>query len=158
MKWKTSTTVFALTAVVAAILLAWHWLDLPSSAPAHSEAEVIVYKDPQCGCCEKWVEHLRQNGFRVTTHNDLHVDKIKSAQGVPRELGACHTAIVQGYIVEGHVPADTVRRLLRERPAIKGIAVAGMPIGSPGMEGPNPQPYNVISFDANGKTDVYERH
>jgi hypothetical protein len=158
MKWKTSTSVFVVAAVVAATIVAWHWLDVPSAVPTPAVADVIVYKDPQCGCCNKWVDHLRRNGFHVTTQNDLHVDKIKSAQGIPAELGACHTAIVEGYVVEGHVPADTIKRLLRERPAIKGIAVAGMPAGSPGMEGPYHQRYNVMSFDASGKTEIYEKH
>lgn len=158
MKWKIATTVFALTAVIVAIIVAWHWLDFASAVSTPAVADVIVYKDPNCGCCNKWVEHLREHGFNVTAQNDSRVDKIKAARGVPPELGACHTAIVQGYVVEGHVPADTINRLLRERPAIKGIAVAGMPAGWPGMEGPYYESYNVMSFDANGKAEIYKRH
>lgn len=86
-----------------------------------------------------------------------HLAPVKAEHGVPRELEACHTAIVDGYVVEGHVPADVVRRLLEERPDVRGVAVPGMPIGAPGMDGPNPQPYNVYTFDAGGNAVVYER-
>jgi hypothetical protein len=119
-------------------------------------ADMTVYKDAQCGCCTKWVEHLRANGFNVTTHNEMWMDRIKSTHGVPAQLASCHTAIVDGYVVEGHVPADVIKRLLRERPAVKGIAVPGMPAGSPGMEGPRAQRYDILSFDAQGKTKVYD--
>ena len=121
---------------------------------------VEVFKTPTCGCCSKWVEHLRTNGFtvRTTDLNDLH--QIKSSRGIPAELQSCHTAIVGGYVVEGHVPATDVQRLLKEKPAVVGIAVGGMPVGSPGMEFRDlkPQAYNVMSFDKAGKTAVYAKH
>lgn len=105
-----------------------------------------------------WVAHLEQSGFRVTSKDVRNVRGIKEAVGVPRQLGSCHTALVGGYVVEGHVPADDIRRLLRERPALTGIAVPGMPIGSPGMEGPNPEPYDVIGFDQNGVLTHFSAH
>lgn len=127
----------------------------PDQKPT-AAADVAVYKNAQCGCCAKWVEHLSRNGFHATTHNLASVDKIKSAHGVPVQLASCHTAVVDGYVVEGHVPADAIQRLLKERPRIKGIAVPGMPAGSPGMEGPRVQRYDIVSFDAQGRTAIYE--
>ena len=122
--------------------------------------EVVVYKSPTCGCCSGWVDHMRENGFDVRTvdlvaYNDLAAKKRE--QGVPNDLGSCHTATVGDYVVEGHVPAETVQRLLEERPDVHGVAVPGMPTGSPGMPGPNPQPYEVIAFDTTGERQVFER-
>jgi hypothetical protein len=128
---------------------------------AHAQApmpEVSVYKDPDCGCCSAWAEHMRRNGFRVATHDVRDLTPVKRKHRVPQALDACHTAIVEGYAVEGHVPADSVRRLLRERPAgVIGLAVPGMPPGSPGMESPTPQRYDVLAFDAKGRSRIYER-
>lgn len=120
-----------------------------------AQAKVVVYKTPTCGCCGKWVEHLRAAGFDVETHDLNDLSSIKSHYGVGRALASCHTAIVEGYVVEGHVPAEQVARLLEERPDVAGIAAPGMPIGSPGMEGPNPQAYDVLSFDKEGQTEVF---
>jgi hypothetical protein len=121
---------------------------------------IDVYKDPSCGCCSKWVEHLQQHDFtvRVTDTNDLGA--VKAAHGVPPQVESCHTALVGGYVVEGHVPAADIVRLLQERPAIAGIGVAGMPIGSPGMEvpGTKAQPYEVVAFDKDARTHVFARH
>jgi len=118
---------------------------------------VTVYKDPNCGCCKQWVEHMRQNGFRVEAHDTAGVDGIKDQSGVPTAARSCHTGLVGGYAIEGHVPADVIRRLLREHPAdVAGLAVPGMVTGSPGMEGPNPQHYDVIAFTKDGRTSVYE--
>jgi hypothetical protein len=119
---------------------------------------VTVYKDPSCGCCTKWVEHMRQNGFRVETHDTSGVDGVKDQAGVPGTTRSCHTGLVGGYAIEGHVPADVVRRLLREHPAdVAGLAVPGMVTGSPGMEGPAPRHYDVIAFTKDGRTSVYEK-
>ena len=121
--------------------------------------EVVVYKDPNCGCCGAWAEHMREHGFAVREIATREMALVKSEAGVPRALGSCHTATVGGYVVEGHVPAADVRRMLDERPAFAGIAVPGMPLGSPGMEGPYPpQSYEVIGFDGKGETKVYARH
>ena len=137
-----------------AVLFGWVAL---GSAWASEPALVKVYKSPTCGCCSKWIDHLRSNGFEVQATDLPDVNPLKHENGVPRRLRSCHTAFVGGYVVEGHVPAADVRRLLEERPEISGIAVPGMPIGSPGMEGPNPEHYEVLSFGAGG-TDGFAEH
>lgn len=129
-----------------------------ATTPAGIELpEVVVYKNPSCTCCGEWIAHMQRAGFPVTAHDVDNVGPVKRQHGVPQPLESCHTALVGDYIVEGHVPADVVVRMLRERPAVAGIAVAGMPVGSPGMEGPNPQPYEVMAFRAEGGWSVYER-
>lgn len=133
----------------------------PSAASATQAAAdaplLVVYKSPTCGCCKQWVEHMRQNGFNVETHDTEGVDSIKDQSSVPMAARSCHTALVGGYAIEGHVPADVVRRLLREHPAnVAGLAVPGMVTGSPGMEGPYPEHYQVIAFTKDGRTSVYE--
>ena len=128
------------------------------SAQAAKQTAIQVYKSPTCGCCSVWVEHMQQHGFtaRVTDLDDRSLDAIKTKHGVPRTAQSCHTALVGGYVVEGHVPATEVKRLLKEKPTVVGIAVAGMPLGSPGMEVPGrSQPYNVISFEKNGDVKVF---
>jgi len=139
---------------LTAALLAWVVL---GSSSAAETTEIQVYKTPTCGCCAKWVDHLRDNGFTVSVTDLKDVTPIKLENGVPRRLASCHTAIAEGYIVEGHVPAVALRRLLDERPKVSGLAVPGMPIGSPGMEGPNPERYQVLSFGAGG-TRVFSEH
>jgi len=120
---------------------------------------VTVYKHPECRCCTKWIEHLHRHDFAVQARFELKQSERQASLGVPTELRACHTAIVEGYIVEGHVPAEDVKRLLRERPKARGIAVPGMPIGSPGMEqGDRLDPYDVLLFDENGKTTIFAHH
>lgn len=118
-----------------------------------------VYKSPTCGCCSKWVEHVEQGGFivKVNELSDEALDALKSKHGIPRTAQSCHTGIVSGYVIEGHVPVTEVHRLLKEKPAVAGIAVGGMPIGSPGMEvpGQRPQTYNVVTFDKQGQLKVF---
>lgn len=116
---------------------------------------VTVYKSPTCGCCEKWVDHMRASGFRVVAHDTDDMTRIKTDLGVPDSLGSCHTAVVGGYVLEGHVPSDLVRRLLRERPVTSGLAVPGMPMGSPGMEGAYADRYDVVAYGRGG-TRVYD--
>ena len=116
---------------------------------------VLVYKTPTCGCCNGWVEHLREAGFTVDARDVRDLMSVKLDAGVPTGMTSCHTAIVDGYVVEGHVPAEHVARLVQERPDIAGIAVPGMPIGSPGMEGPNPEPYQVLAFGRDGSASVF---
>ena len=132
---------------------------LAACSPAQrvERTEVVVYRSPTCGCCAKWADHLRHAGFSVTTKDVADLQSVKLSHGVEREFASCHTAVVDGYVVEGHVPADVVQRLLEERPAIVGLTVPGMPIGSPGMEGPNPEHYEILSFDRQGRTEVYAR-
>lgn len=116
---------------------------------------VLVYKTATCGCCNGWVEHMEEAGFTVDARDVRDLMSVKRDAGVPVDHSSCHTALVDGYVVEGHVPADVVKRLLAERPELAGIAVPGMPIGSPGMEGPNPQPYRVLGFDGRGGSVIY---
>ena len=124
------------------------------------QTTVEVYKSPTCGCCSKWVDHLRSHGFTVRATNTDNIDELKTNRGIPRQVRSCHTALVGGYVVEGHVPAADVQRLLRDRPPIAGIGVPGMPIGSPGMEVPGvkAQAFDVISFAKDGSTRVFASH
>lgn len=121
---------------------------------------VQVYKSPTCGCCALWVKHLEQAGFTTRVTETEDVAKIKAQRGVPARAQSCHTAVVDGYVIEGHVPAADVQRLLKERPAVVGLAVPGMPIGSPGMEvpGQRAQPYDVVAFDKQGQMKVFASH
>lgn len=129
-----------------------------SGASRTPAAEVTVYKTPTCGCCTKWARHLEAHGFRVQTQDVADLAAVKRRLGVPREAEACHTAVVQGYVVEGHVPAEDVARLLDESPPVQGIAVPGMPKGSPGMESPHPEAYEVRVLDDTGLGGVFSRH
>jgi len=119
-----------------------------------ADPTITVSKDPSCGCCGGWVEHLRQAGFAVEVRDVSDVNRVKARLGVPSDLAACHTAEVSGYVIEGHVPALALRRFLNEKPNAKGLAVAGMPVGSPGMEVPDalPEEYSVILFGPQRRT------
>jgi hypothetical protein len=128
---------------------------LTAPALAQGPLAMTVYKSPTCGCCAKWVEHVKKAGFAVTVKDVSNVGEVKLARGLPAELASCHTAIVGDYVIEGHVPADVVQKLLKEKPTVVGIAVAGMPMGSPGMEGDRVDHYNVIAFEKDGKQRVY---
>jgi hypothetical protein len=131
----------------------------PTVVRAEVKAPLVqVYKSATCGCCSKWADHLRAAGFAVEATNVPDVNLYKLEYGVPPRLASCHTAVVEGYVVEGHVPADDVIRLLRQRPEILGIAVPGMPLGSPGMESSNPERYETIAFDAAGSQTVFAVH
>jgi hypothetical protein len=142
---------FALLAAVAAV-----WLPMQESQA--TLPEVLVYKSQYCGCCGGWIEHMEANGFQVVAQNTEEMAAVKERFGVRSEHASCHTAVVDGYVVEGHVPADDVKRLLTERPQVAGIAAPGMPIGSPGMEqGDTKQPYDVVSFGAHGEA-LFSRH
>ncbi|HJQ18985.1 MAG TPA: DUF411 domain-containing protein [Gemmatimonadaceae bacterium] len=126
-----------------------------SPAPTH----IVVYKDPNCGCCRSWVEHLRKHGFDVAVHDTSDVSGAKRTGRVPEQLVSCHTAFVNGYVVEGHVPAEDIERMLAAKPKIAGIAVPGMPAGSPGMEmGGRADHYDVMAFTRDGRTSVFARH
>jgi hypothetical protein len=126
--------------------------------PGAEQAEMVVYKSPHCGCCQVWVDYVEEAGFRVVSHDVMDVQPIKAHHGLPGHLSSCHTTLVGGYVVEGHVPADVIRRLLAERPDIAGIAVPGMPLGSPGMEVPSGRkdPYDIIAFTRDGRVSVYD--
>jgi hypothetical protein len=128
------------------------------AGPALAAGKVTVYKTPTCGCCGKWVEHMQHNGFEVESRDLQDLRMIKSMHGIPLSQQSCHTAMVDGYVVEGHVPAADVRRLLAERPDIRGLAVPGMPMGSPGMEGPRKDAYQVITLPRQGASQIFARH
>jgi hypothetical protein len=120
---------------------------------------VTVYKSEGCGCCEKWVHHLQQAGFAADVHNLDNLGPTKERVGIPPAMGSCHTGVVGGYFVEGHVPAEDIKRLLREHPDAKGLTVPAMPVGSPGMEVPGKsQPYDVFLVSKDGSTSVYAHH
>ena len=125
-------------------------LPLASSWAAEDQT-ITVHKDPNCGCCTGWVRHLQKAGFTVETIETAALDAVKTRLGVPADLAACHTAQVAEYVVEGHVPAVALKRLLSEKPNAAGLAVPGMPVGSPGMEGGTPQPYEVVLFGPTGR-------
>ncbi len=125
---------------------------------SHSK-DITVYKNPSCGCCNKWISYLKENNFNVTEKNTRDVFAVKKRLGVPEKLAACHTAVIDGYVIEGHVTASDIKRLLSLRPDVKGIAVPGMPVGTPGMEkGSSKEPYNVMTFDAQGNEEVFVKH
>lgn len=152
-----------LVLAIAGTVLMVRGADAPageSAALAAADADMVVYKSPACGCCNGWIEHMREEGYDLDAVDIVDyapMARKKAELGVPNDLGSCHTARIGGYTVEGHVPAAVVARLLRERPEdIVGISAPGMPIGSPGMEGPNPQPYDVIAFREDGSRVVYE--
>ena len=119
---------------------------------------IVVYKSPSCGCCKTWMDHLSRNGFKVTGKDMENVQPIKDDVGLPARLASCHTAIVDGYVVEGHVPAADIQRMLKERPKIVGLSAPGMPPSSPGMDQPGTVPYDVVAFDAKGNTTIYAKH
>lgn len=137
----------------------------PSKAPAAASLATalplaVVHKSPSCGCCGLWVEHLRKAGFRVEVRNADNLHPVKERVGVPYGKGSCHTAEIGGYFVEGHVPADDIKRLLAEKPDAKGLVLPGMPLGSPGMEVPSGQvqPYSVELVQRDGSTVAYAKH
>jgi hypothetical protein len=141
---------------VLALALVWG-ISLSAGVQRAAASPVIeVYKTPTCGCCSLWLDHLRQHGFEVKSTDLDDLSPLKARHGVPQTMQSCHTAVVDGYVVEGHVPATDIQRLLKERPSVAGLAVPGMPIGSPGMEvGSRVQPYDVIAFDKQGSGRVF---
>lgn len=130
---------------------------LPIASAQRALPSVAVYKSPTCDCCGEWVKHLQASGFRVRTHEVADVTPIRRRYGVPDALASCHTAVVAGYAIEGHVPAGDIKRLLREKGKVIGLSVPGMVVGSPGMEQGPPQSYATIAFDGHGSS-VYARH
>lgn len=133
---------------------------LAAAAAAGAPPHMVVWKTPACGCCDGWVEHVREAGFSVEVHELDNLNDVKRRAGVPYGMGSCHTAEIEGYFIEGHVPASDIRRLLAERPAVKGLTLPGMPIGSPGMEDPSGrvEPYTVVQVGKDGSTSEFARH
>ena len=128
------------------------------SSVATAGEMVDVYKNPNCDCCGKWIDHLKDAGFEVRAHNVMDVPATRKRLGMPDRLGSCHTAKVGGYVVEGHVPVADIQRLLREKPKALGIAVPSMPPGSPGMESSKPVPYNTLLVQSGGETSIFAKH
>lgn len=137
--------------VVATVLVAWR------AAPATDQLPVVrVVKSASCGCCQLWVDYMKAQGFTVEVENRDEFTALKRANGVTRDLQSCHTAFAGDLVIEGHVPADLIKKVLAAKtPGVKGIAVPGMPIGSPGMEGPTKDRYMVYTFDAQGRKTAY---
>jgi hypothetical protein len=133
------------------VLLASAACVLPSATLVAAEPLVRVHRDPSCGCCSGWVQHLQKAGFATEVVDSKDLDAVKVRLGVPDDLAACHTAEVSGYVVEGHVPAVALKRLLAEKPDAAGLAVPGMPVGSPGMEGGSAEKYEVVLFGPSGR-------
>lgn len=152
----------ALSALAGAVCAAW--LPALAQGPAAAKGnkpQIEVWKDPDCGCCKDWVTHLEANGFAVRV-NDIGNTAARARLGMPAKLGSCHTGWVDGYAIEGHVPAREIIRLLREKPAMLGLAVPGMPVGSPGMDGAvygdRRDPYDVLLVSRDGSTRVYQSY
>ena len=120
-------------------------------------ASITVYKSESCGCCEDWVTHMEESGFEVKVVNGDNLGPVKAMAGVKPELASCHTGVIDGYVIEGHVPAADVQRLLKEKPAVRGLTIPGMPQSAPGMDIPG-SPYEVLSFDKQGNTAVFSRY
>jgi hypothetical protein len=149
-----------ITLAVSAIFISTLGLALAAQQKA-AIPNVVVYKSATCGCCKNWIAHLQANGFQVQANDvaDAQLRAVATSAGVTDDLASCHTAKVGDYVVEGHVPAADIQRLLKEKPAIAGIAAPGMPMGSPGMEqGGMKQPFDVIAFTKDGKKTVFAKH
>ena len=155
----TNRSISSVVMVAAAVMwVTQGWAGQADRVRTGAAVPMQVYKTPTCGCCAKWVEHVKLAGFAPEVHDMPDVSPIKAKVGLPRGLQSCHTALVGGFVVEGHVPADLVQRLLKEQPKIAGVAVPGMPIGSPGMEmGDRKDAYEVIAFTKDGTTSVYAK-
>lgn len=145
---KTNTSIMTRRVALGIFVAPWIAPTLSASA---QEPAVLVHKGPNCGCCAGWVRHLKEAGFVVTVEETADLEVVRKRLGVPADLAACHTAEIAGYVIEGHVPASAVQRLLKERPNATGLAVPGMPGGSPGMEGGAPQRYEAVLFGATGR-------
>jgi hypothetical protein len=144
---------------LAVIAFAVGWMYSDAEPGQDGEAiQMTMYKSPSCACCDKWVAHLERNGFVVETIKYQKMYEIKEREGLTAQTASCHTAFVDGYVVEGHVPARDIKRMLSERPQVKGLTVPGMPMGSPGMEGDYRDSYDVLTYDLQGNTEVYSSY
>ncbi|MBV7534930.1 DUF411 domain-containing protein [Duganella sp. sic0402] len=132
---------------------------LSIQATAWAASPVVdVYKSATCGCCKEWIKHLEKNGFTVHAHEVDNPSDYREKFGIPQRFGSCHTGVVQGYALEGHVPAADIQRLLKQKPKAKGLAVPAMPMGSPGMEGPRQDPYDVYLVKQDGNATIYNHY
>lgn len=169
MRYRTPLLRYASALVVAALVSACTQaapssvgtaLAAPAATAVETRPRITVHRDAYCGCCHLWVEHLREEGFEVDDRIESDMGAVKQRLGVAPEHASCHTAEVGGYVVEGHVPASDIRRLLKERPPVHGLVLPGMPVGSPGMEikGVDAEAYTVLTVDQDGTTSIYARH
>ena len=140
------------------ILLAMMALGTAGISIAQTAGTIELYKSPYCGCCGKWAEHMTKAGFSVKAHEIDDVPATRKKLGMPEKLGSCHTAKIGNYLLEGHVPADDIKRLLKEKPKALGLAVPGMPAGSPGMDIPNSPPYETLLVQTDGRTRIFAKH
>ncbi|AOW98333.1 metal-binding protein [Moorena producens PAL-8-15-08-1] len=125
--------------------------------PLSQPLEIAVYRSPSCGCCGEWIKHLDKHGFKITDTKTSEMSAVKEKYNVPQDLASCHTAIINGYAIEGHVPANDIKRLVKEKPDIAGIAVPGMPLGTPGMEaGERKESFAVLAFSRNGESNIFK--
>ncbi len=146
--------VLAVVAIAAYVQFGTSGQDANAALPP-----MTVYKSPTCQCCAEWIDYLRDEGFEVEASDVADMQQIKGQFNIPRELTSCHTGVIGGYVVEGHVPAEDIKRMLREKPDVAGITVPGMPVGSPGMEqGSRRDPYNVLTFTQQGDANIYARY
>lgn len=139
----------------------WYIVDgYYDSKPANrsQQGQIVMYKNESCQCCERWANYMRQNGYSVESNTSRSVAVVKSEKEIPQDMGACHTAVIDGYVVEGHVPVEDVHRMLQEQPEAKGIAVAGMPASSPGMNTALNEPFKVHLLKNDGSTEIYAQH
>ena len=147
--------------LIAVLPLAGAAMAAPGVVRAATGTPIEVWKDPHCGCCHDWISHMQANGFSATIH-DTGNNAVRARLGLPQKLGSCHTALVGGYLIEGHVPASDVRTLLQQKPNALGLAVPGMPMGSPGMDGAaynnRRDPYDVLLVARDGTTSVFKSY
>ncbi|MDX1588415.1 MAG: DUF411 domain-containing protein [Oleiphilaceae bacterium] len=168
MSRRTALIFLPLLAITLALPLGWLWLGQGNTQAGPHELvgeevaadTMVVFMSPHCGCCGDWVAHLEENGFAVERRKTDQVNLIKQQAGLPRELVSCHTGFINGYLIEGHVPASDIQRLLRETPRASGLSVPGMPTGSPGMEMPGAgrDAFDVVLFHADGQREVYNSY
>lgn len=154
-KWKNKLSLVSLLTLLSIIVFIG--LSLPNIKTANA-ADIVVYKSPTCGCCKKWVKHLEGAGFNVKSVNKKDMNSVKTHFGVKNQYQSCHTARIGKYFIEGHVPASDIKKLLAEKPDAKGLAVPGMPMGSPGMEGHRKDKYSVLLIDKKNKSEIYSHH
>ncbi|MDT8449150.1 MAG: DUF411 domain-containing protein [Wenzhouxiangellaceae bacterium] len=156
---KTSIPLFATLLLVASSFTPGAVAETFANGESESLPEMVVYHDSSCGCCGKWMAHMREAGFAIRSETGDDLRSVKQRFNIPGSLQSCHTAVVGGYAIEGHVPASDVQRLLAEKPDVAGIAVPGMPLGSPGMEyGEQRQAFDVVAFDKSGQTSVFNHY
>lgn len=162
-KFALPASIALLGVVLAAIVWAWAGEKAsvePRAVAPGNDNDMVVYASPQCGCCGDWVDHMEDHGFKAETRKTDAVNAVKEEAGLPRDLVSCHTAFIDGYLIEGHVPAGDVQRLLEERPDAAGLSVPRMPVGSPGMEieGEGRDAFDVILFRSDGSREVFNHY